>query len=306
MSQSSPILVVGFNRPQHLERLLASLELSPPETLLIALDGPRPGVAADELLVQQCRKVVDGIKFKTNLETRYRPNNLGLRKSIVDAVSWACDRNGKVIVLEDDVVIGPNLYPFLNQNLNRFQRADEIAHINGYNLVPSSKISVPAAGFRLTRFIESYAWATWDRAWKDYDDNLNWGKDCSLRELAAITESYTSAIKWKLNFADALTNRIDTWAYRWLSTIWSKQKKIISPNSNLVHYTGQISGTHTRLKSRFHELPISISPLDTDKLELPELPDKFADQWLSKHVFGESLNGVAKGIAISTILHFLK
>ena len=306
MSSAAPVLVVGFNRPKHLKILLASIALSPPEVLLIALDGPRAGNALDQLLVRECQEVINQISIKSKIHLRIRNNNLGLKESIVDAVNWACEQYGKVIVLEDDVQVGPNLFQFLNYCLNNFKERDDIAHINGYNLVPQSEITCPTDIFRTTRFIESYAWATWDRAWKTYDDTLSWGSDVPLHELANFTGGYVSAIKWKLNFADALSGRIDTWAYRWMSSIWSQRKLIVSPNSNLMNYLGQTSGTHTTLKPRWQELPISLHSLDFKNMNLPSEIDKSADKWLSRKVFDESLLGILKGLAISNVLRFSK
>jgi hypothetical protein len=306
MNDTAPVLVVGFNRPKHLRILLASIAFSPPEVLLIALDGPRAGNPLDQILVRECQEVINQISIKSKIHLRIRNNNLGLKESIVDAVNWACEQYGKVIVLEDDVQVGPNLFRFLNFCLNNFKGRDDIAHINGYNLVPQSALTCPTDIFRTTRFIESYAWATWDRAWKTYDDSLSWGSDVPLHELANFTGGYVSAIKWKLNFADAISGRIDTWAYRWMSSIWSQGKLIVSPNSNLINYLGQTSGTHTTLKPRWQELPISLHSLDFRNMNLPSEIDKSADKWLSRNVFDESLLGISKGLVISNVLRFLK
>lgn len=306
MSNTAPVLVVGFNRPKHLKTLLESIALSPPRILLIALDGPRAGNALDQILVRECQEVIEQIPIKSKIELRIRSNNLGLKDSIVDAVNWACGKYGRVIVLEDDVQVGPNLFRFLNYCLNCFEGIDEIAHINGYNLVPQSALTHPTDIFRTSRFIESYAWATWDRAWKTYDDSLSWGSNVSLQELANFTGGYVSAIKWKMNFADALSGRIDTWAYRWMASIWSQRKLIVSPNSNLINYLGQTSGTHTTLKYRWQELPISMHSLDFTSMNLPSEIDKAADKWLSREVFDESLWGILKGLAISNVLRFSK
>ncbi len=304
MSSAAPVLVVGFNRPKHLKILLESIALSPPSVLLIALDGPRERNALDEVLVRECQEVIDQVTINSKIQLRIRKNNLGLKESVVDAVNWACEQYGKVIVLEDDIQVGPNLFPFLDSCLSQFEKRDDIAHINGYNLVPQAVLTCPTDGFRTSRFIESYAWATWDRAWKLYDDSLSWGCNVPLQELANFTGGYVSAMKWKLNFADALNGRIDTWAYRWMSSIWSQRKLVVSPNSNLINYLGQTTGTHTTLKSRWQELPISPISLDLTCIDVPIEIDKAADKWLSRNVFEESLWGILKGLAISNVLRF--
>ena len=163
--------------------LLQSLAPLKPKLILLAVDGPRKNRDNDAELVRQTQELASGITWDAEIRTRFRDSNLGLRRAVVDAVTWANSEYGRVIVLEDDVRAGPQLIEFLNHNLIRHHESSKIAHINGYNLVPTAHLTNPNNASRLTIYPESYAWATWDRAWKKYDDDMTWAKNASLGDI---------------------------------------------------------------------------------------------------------------------------
>jgi hypothetical protein len=191
--------------------------------------------------------------------------------------------------------------------LERFKNEPSIGHINGYNLVASENLLSPGSPIRLTRYPESYAWATWERAWKKYDNDLTWASQCTLQELQKITHSYVGALRWKINFADAKSERIQTWAYRWLASMWRNNLSIIAPAENLVRYDGHEDGTHTRRKARWTELPITKQGL-SDQHESLDFPfhDEKADQWIAQQVFRENALGIIEGLAASVAMELLK
>ena len=297
--------MVGYNRPEQMRGLIPSLSPYKPKTILIAVDGPRPNRLNDRELVKQTQEAINEISWDAEIVTRFRDTNLGLRRAVVDAVTWANSEYGHVIVLEDDIRAGPQLLDFLNHNLDKYEKQIEVAHINGYNLVPIDHINKPDEASRLSIYPESYAWATWDRAWKNYDDDLTWAKSASIDEIKKIVGSTTGALRWKQNFNDAAAERIDTWAYRWLASMWAKNLKIISPNQNIAQYFGSESGTHTRRKIKWQELEIESLPTN-DRSFGENKVDKLADAWLKKEVFRETIMGVLEGQVVSILLSIIK
>jgi hypothetical protein len=297
---NAPVLLLGYNRPEQMAGLIKSLEGHKPELILLAVDGPRDTKQNDIELVKQTQETVSLITWNAQVLTRFRKSNMGLRRAVVDAVTWATTTYGNAIVLEDDVRVGPELLDYFNFNLDRFKAQERIAHINGYNLVPVECLSQPTEQSRLSIYPESYAWATWDRAWEKYDDELTWAKNASQKELKSIVGTTFGALKWKQNFSDASAERIDTWAYRWLASMWEHQWLMVSPNRNISTYEGNLSGTHTRRKPKWSELEAGQLPTRNSREVL--ILDKVADQWLSKNVFRAKPLGVLEGVAISTVL----
>jgi hypothetical protein len=298
-----PILLLGYNRPDRLRNLIRSLAPHSPKLLLIAIDGPKQDTPSDLSLVKECQNVISDINWDAQVHTRFRKSNLGLQHAVSDAVSWAMSSFGSAIVIEDDVTIGQDFIPYMCHSLRYFRDNLEIAHINGYNVVPREQIATSASS-RISRYPESYAWATWDRSWLHYDPEMTWARSVKLSELAYLLGNYRSALKWKLNFADAASERVDTWAYRWVGSIWANNMKVVSPNVNLASYHGWSGGTHTFRKPAFKEIPITDSDIRWWLNELQIDFDKDADSWVGSRVFRESYRGLAEAAIASLILSF--
>lgn len=302
MSDAAPVLLLGFNRPGKMRQLIASLRASSPETVLLAVDGPRSSHPADHALVKQVQDCAALIDWTQNVDVLFRERNLGLQSAVTEAVSWAVSRYGRAIVLEDDCVPGPLLIPFMNHALEKYVNQESIAHVNGYNLVPRSQMSFGRRDIRLTRYIESYAWATWERGWKEYDASMDWGLNCALEELASVVGSRTAALRWRINFRDALSERIDTWAYRWMATIWSHGWSAVAPNSNLCAYDGHNGGTHTLRRPRWTELPIQVAGVPDEWFDRQPEADTASDRWTGRTVFRENVAGLVEGVVASVAM----
>ena len=284
--------------------LIQSLAPLKPKLILLAVDGPRNNRPNDTDLVRQTQDLVSEVTWEAEIRTRFRDSNLGLRRAVVDAVTWANSEYGKVVVLEDDVRAGPQLLEFLDHNLNTHQENTKIAHINGYNLVPKEYLTYPDHASRLSIYPESYAWATWDRAWQKYDDNLTWAQNASVQNIKKICGSTIGALRWKQNFGDAAAERIDTWAYRWLASMWQNEYLVVSPNRNISKYMGTEEGTHTRRRVKWCEPEI-------EKLLIHNISarqnviDATADNWISKNIFKEKYLGLFEGQLTSAALSVL-
>lgn len=289
-------------------KLLDSLAPLAPSHIVFAVDGPKPKNLEDALRVNETRASIEQITWPAKIETIFRPSNLGLRNSVVDAVTQVTSNYGDAIVLEDDVVVGKYFLDYMNEMLSRYENEPRLAHINGYNVVPPNQLSTSTNHNRITRYVESFAWATWHRSWKHYDTDLTWAGDSSISHMAEQCGGLIPAAKWKMNFADAKSERIDTWAYRWLATIWSKSWQILSPNQNLVKYQGWAEGTHTLRKAKWKEIPVpALWTKDSDlNCLIPLEQDYAADKWLGKTVYGESVHGIIEGLLASNLLKIQK
>ena len=300
MANEAPVLLLGYNRPQQMRGLIQSLAPLKPKLILLAVDGPRNNRPNDTDLVRQTQDLVSEVTWEAEIRTRFRDSNLGLRRAVVDAVTWANSEYGKVVVLEDDVRAGPQLLEFLDHNLNTHQENTKIAHINGYNLVPKEYLTYPDHASRLSIYPESYAWATWDRAWQKYDDDLTWARNASIADIKRVCGSTIGALRWKQNFALASSGRIDTWAFRWLASMWEQDWLMVSPNRNLARYEGRNDGTHVIRHVKFSELA-------PDKIEITKIPqvqvktktDTLSDSWLGVNIFGENILKIIEDIPLS-------
>jgi hypothetical protein len=301
--ESAPVLLLAYNRPEKLSQLIQRIRVLRPSVLLVSVDGPKISKPGDKDLVLATQKIIQSIDWDVKIETRFREENIGLRLAVQDSVNWAISQYGKVIVIEDDAVPGPQLLDFFNFNLQKFADDQKVMHVSGYNVVPPQNL-LSDTGSRFSRYPESFAWATWERAWKHYDENLTWGLESSVRDIAKITGSTTSALRWKLNFHDAAAGRIGSWAYRWISSMWSQNGTTVAPNRNLLSYSGFDEGTHTVRSPRWKDLPVeNLSFSENDNLAITDLE---ADNWTGSSVFRENPWGIIDGVASSIVLEIRK
>jgi len=296
----TPLLILAYNRPDKMAGLIDSLRATKPQLVLVVVDGPKPGDAADAARVQAVRDAVRGIDWEAEVRTRFRPVNVGLRASVTDAVSCAVGEYGQVAVIEEDVEPGPAFLPYVEAMLERYRDDRRIAHVSGYNVVPPAQLA-STTGSRLTAYPESIAWATWDRAWALYDDDLGWLQRRPAAQLRAITGRRSAAIRWLQNLRDADAGRISTWAYRWIASMWSAGALCVSPNVNLVRYVGHDEGTHTLTTASWTELPVYEGPVDALLADEPVL-DRAADAWVNRVVFRGTPIGVIRGVLVTAVL----
>ena len=303
--RDTPVVVIAYNRPDKVRRLISRLEELRPSNVIFAVDGPKAGKPADAVKVAEVQSLVNNFTWTDKVETRFRPTNLGLRAAVTDVVSHAVSQYGQAIIMEEDTLPGNNWFPYAQEMLTRYRGESSIEHISGYNLVPDKFQTNPGQGSRLSRYPESIAWATWDRAWEKFDGSLDWALNASTAELSQIVGSTAGALRWKQNFADAEAGRISTWAYRWIASMWSRGSYVLSPNQNLVTYAGYDEGTNSFMKAPWSELELFEGSVETCLGSSLNFDSK-ADKWVGEKVFSETPFGVARGVAITAALELRK
>ena len=124
-----PIVVVGYNRPKSLARLLKSLSKATypnkPILLIISIDYSENNY--DVLKVAEIFQWDFGEKKVIQHDT-----NLGLRKHIITCSSIAMEY-GSVIVLEDDLYVSPCFYHYTSQALFFSSNKNYIGGVSLYN-----------------------------------------------------------------------------------------------------------------------------------------------------------------------------
>ena len=110
--RTTKALFVWRNRPRHAEKTLDALAknaLSNQSILHIYADGPKEN--ADEKILEQIRETRSVIKSQPwckEVIIYEKEKNLGLANSIISGVTEVVNRHGKVIVLEDDIIVSDN------------------------------------------------------------------------------------------------------------------------------------------------------------------------------------------------------
>jgi len=125
------IVVVGYNRPDSLQRLLDSLNLANYQfdniELVISLDF------CSGRLGELTEKVAASFQWQHGKKrVILQPTNLGLRKHVLTCGDLS-EAYGAIILLEDDLSVGPDFYHFAKNALEFSDRQPSIGGISLYN-----------------------------------------------------------------------------------------------------------------------------------------------------------------------------
>ena len=270
MMTCAPILLFVYNRPEHTRRCIESLTrnaLAANSTLYIYADGPKDTTqqtAVDE--VRSYLRLISGFKTVNLIE---RKENWGLARNIIDGVTTQVNRYGKVIVLEDDLVVAPYFLQFMNDALETYKDEPKVGHIQACDFTQDP--SLPETF--LIKWTGSWGWATWERAWKHFNPN---GK-ALLEELEQRKLTYTFDFNGKYGFTRMLRRQIEgknnSWAIRWNASLFLKDILSLNVGRSLVQNEGfDGSGTNCGggglYASNLHLAPLpvqKISPIEENK-----------------------------------------
>lgn len=270
MMTCAPILLFVYNRPEHTRRCIESLTrnaLAANSTLYIYADGPKDTTqqtAVDE--VRSYLRTIRGFKTVNLIE---RKENWGLARNIIDGVTTQVNRYGKVIVLEDDLVVAPYFLQFMNDALETYKDEPKVGHIQACDFTQDP--SLPETF--LIKWTGSWGWATWERAWKHFNPD---GK-ALLEELEQRKLTYTFDFNGKYGFTRMLRRQIEgknnSWAIRWNASLFLKDILSLNVGRSLVQNEGfDGSGTNCGggglYASNLHLAPLpvqKISPIEENK-----------------------------------------
>lgn len=123
------IVVVGYNRPEAIKRLLISIN-----NAYYMFDDIPLFVSIDECeLSNEVEKVVRDMEWKHgDIIIRRFKNRQGLRRHIIQCGDLS-EKYGAVIILEDDLVVSPSFYQFTYEAVNFYRNNQQICGISLYS-----------------------------------------------------------------------------------------------------------------------------------------------------------------------------
>lgn len=235
MIQQAPILLFVYNRPVHTQQAVAALlrnELAAASRLYIYSDAAKTD--ADRELVEETRRYVRQITGFASIDIIERKENWGLARNIIDGVTTQVNRFGRVIVLEDDLIVAPYFLQFMNDALEVYKDEPRIGHIQACDF--TNDPSLP--DIFLIKFTGSWGWATWDRAWKHFNPD----GEALLKEMETRKLTRTFDFNGNYPFTRMLRRQIEgknnSWAIRWNASLFLKDILSVNVGRSLVQNNG--------------------------------------------------------------------
>ena len=259
----APILLFVYNRPEHTRRCIESLlknSLASESNLFIYADGAKDSTQQEA--VNEVRNYIRSIQGFKQITLMERSENWGLARNIINGVTTQVNRYGKVIVLEDDLVVAPYFLQFMNDALEVYKNEPRVGHIQACDFTQDS--SLPATF--LIKWTGSWGWATWDRAWKHFNPNGNE----LLQELEKRKLTHVFDFNGKYGFTRMLRRQIEgknnSWAIRWNASLFLKDILSLNVGRSLVQNEGfDGSGTNCGggglYASHLYLQPLLITPI---------------------------------------------
>ncbi|MBP9818065.1 glycosyl transferase [Candidatus Shapirobacteria bacterium] len=249
---NTPILLIGFNRPDLIKIVIDQIGKIEPSKLYIAIDGPRNRF--DEEKIDEIKRSIKNIKWKCDLKVKFQKDNLGCKYGPVVAMNWFFEHEEMGIILEDDVLADKTFFYFAQELLIEYKNDKRVGSISGNNFQFGHKNSDDSYYF--SRYSHSCGWATWRRVWEKYDIEINsWSKNSEI--LDKVFAGWWERFYWRLIFNGIKTGEIDSaWDYQWNLMMWTEGMLGIIPNQNLVNNIGfgRPDATHTKFKSKFENM----------------------------------------------------
>jgi hypothetical protein len=250
MQNFAPIALFVYNRPEHTRRTIKFLQqnlLAEESRLYIFSDAAKD--ANNQSLVAEVRDFIHTVDGFKHVEVVERKSNMGLANSIIDGVSRLVKEYGKIIVFEDDLISSMYTLQYFNDALNRYQNEERVMHIGAY-MYPLKEENLPETFFY--RAATSWGWATWDRAWKSFEPDI----DLIISRFDQ-EKKYQFSIDGTMNFWKQIqefkSGKNNSWAIRWYASIFLRGGLTLNPSKSLINNIGHDgTGIHSGMNDIYH------------------------------------------------------
>ena len=264
----SPVVMIVFRRPEITRRVFSAVANARPKRLFIIADGPRANSTEDSTRCEEVRKIVTSVSWPCQLETNFAEHNMGLRPRVVSGLNWVFSKVEDAIILEDDCLPHPSFFPYCCELLDRYRDRHQIASIAGFNPMPEKGSFEFSYYYSLV--MNCWGWATWRRAWKEYDDHLeSWPEVKQANLLYQLFPDANVVAYWGRIFDMMYRGEgPNTWDYPWVYTCWKRNWLTIVPRRNMIENIGLgPDSTHTSVAD-----PAYCPPVEAMELPLRHPP----------------------------------
>lgn len=241
------IVVVTYNRPESLSRLLKSLL----EANYLQHSDVTLVISVDYSGNDAVTTVASGFDWPYGDKVVVAHDvNIGLRQHILSCGDMA-DKYGAVIILEDDLFVSPAFYNYATQAIEFYENASNICGISLYAPEVNEYVCI---GFTAVNdgydnyFVQSAS---------------SWGQIWTKKQWLAFKEWYESAFSEGVNKSDNIPEMVADWP----ETSWKKyfikyqainNKFFVYPRVSLTTNFSEV-GEHNKVNSMRFQVPLLVS-----------------------------------------------
>ena len=233
-----PVYMIFFNRPDTFRKVFDAVKQARPSKLFLACDGVRANREDDLKNITLCKQIAEDIDWECEVHKNYSEENLGCGMRMYSGINWAFEYVDRLIILEDDCVPSQEFFPFCAEVLEKYKDDDRVFMINAMNHLGEYRASDSSYFFGQGC---CWGWATWKRAWRNVDFQLNFMNDTYYMQCVEKKfPYYCNAIQWgnELKAKIAGGKKQSTWTFQAGMSAALQSQLAIVPSVNMITNVG--------------------------------------------------------------------
>lgn len=284
-SHKVPVLVLAFNRADHVAKAMNAIREYQPKKIYLECDGARTDKNGEKEAVELTHQtMLNAIDWPCEVKTLFREENLGCAKAVNDAITWFFENEEYGIICEEDMVIGLDFFKLCEDLLPRYANNERIMCISSRN---HSKRTDIQNTYVYSCRSSCWGWASWSRAWKKMDMTMSAYLSITYRNLISRLGMFEGIMTMRA-FRNGYKNlsTFNSWATRWYLSVLANNGLVIVPGVNLSQNIGIDGGAHFEKGDidpyadlKIEQLIWPIKYNDTFKIDIAQVRYEADDYW---------------------------
>lgn len=167
---NTPILLLGYNRPEMVQKRLAEISNFQVRHVIVSIDGSN--LATKQKFKTIIKVAKTQLKNLDSFKVIMHNKNLGLSKHIVQAISTAFIKHPYLIVVEDDICLSEKFYDNILGGLNLLHRKNKNGIVSGFSPIEIARVNHIANRWRSTIYTPIWGWGCSSETWAQYELDL--------------------------------------------------------------------------------------------------------------------------------------
>lgn len=245
----APVLLITYNRPDTTQKVFDGIKRTMPSRLYVFNDGPRLGNVEDLKAREEIKGIINQVDWECEVFRNFSEINLGCGLGVSGAITWAFEKEYRLIILEDDCVPSIHFFDFCNYCLEKYKNNDQIVHVAGNNYTESHNYS--REDYLFSKYGHIWGWATWKRAWSHFDFEMkDWPYIRDNKKLNDFFNLKREVLYFEEQFDSYYYDKNLPWGLRWFFTRIKINGLSIVPRINLIKNIGYI-GTYSNTEYKY-------------------------------------------------------
>ncbi len=233
----SPVLFHLWNRIDVVKKTFNQIKKAKPKRLYISSDYADN--AKDKKKIMNIRNYIEkNIDWDCKIKKIYFKKNLGPKLALPTVINKIFLIEKKLIIIDHDCLCDSSFFRFMDELLELYKDENKVKAISG-NYLCKNLLSFDCSYYFAQHPI-TFGWGTWRRSWKEYD--------IKMKNFNNFNSFFWLFIFFKFNIVKTLyfynkfkltkSNKINTWDYQLIFSIWKNSGLLIRPTVNISKHIG--------------------------------------------------------------------